>query len=593
MKKIINFIVLLFLFIFFTREFHVANRKSITCDETVHIPAGYFYVKKGDFFINFEHPPFSKTLSGFFLSFTEVFFPEDLYRNLRMNEWNLGMAFFYLNRENVDKIVLLSRLPMILLGILLGFFIYLWTSDLYGKIAGIFSLFLFTFCPNFLAHSCLVTTDVPFTLFFIMTLYFLWKFLEKDEIRYLIFCGISFGLALSTKFTGIILMPFILISLLILERKFIKKEYLKYFILYLFLLPIFILLLTYRFHGIVKPFEKKVFTTGDKIFFTYKYYGIGNFILGLKRIVLEATERGHFSYLNGKFSQNGWRYYFIFAFLYKTPIPLIILILLSIFIKPKIEKKERFIILPCIIYFIFSSLSKKQIGIRYILPFYALLYVYCGRLLIYSEKLKLKKLTKKIIFIILIFWYLFESIKIHPHYIAYFNQIAGGPDNGWKHLIDSNIDWGQDLKELKEYLQKEGNPELLLNYFGAIFPETYGLVYEPFLYPFFIYNVPEKNYHFNSPFPKKEYLAISVNHLAGLPYEDTEIFNWLKEIKPKAKIGYSIFVYDITKDIEIREKIKDLFEKYGFKKQAERQKNIIEKLKGHLNEKNLSYKKTS
>jgi hypothetical protein len=568
MKKIFLYLIFLLLF-FIIRELNVSIRKSITWDETVHIPAGYFYVKKGDFFINFEHPPFSKTLSGIFLSFTEVFFPEDLYRNLRMNEWDLGMAFFYLNRESVDKIVLLSRLPMILFGILLGFFIYLWTGDLYGKIAGIFSLFLFTFCPNFLAHSCLVTTDVPFTLFFIMTLYFLWKFLEKDEIRYLIFCGISFGLSLSTKFTGIILMPFILISLLILERKFIKKEYFKCFILYLFLLPAFILFLTYRF------------------------YGIGNFILGLKRIIFETTERGHFSYLNGKFSQNGWYYYFIFAFLYKTPIPLIILILLSIFIKPKIEKKERFIILPCIIYFIFSSLSKKQIGIRYILPFYALLYVYCGRLLRCSEKLKLKKLTKKIIFIILIFWYLFESIKIHPHYIAYFNQIAGGPDNGWKHLIDSNIDWGQDLKELKEYLQKEGNPELLLNYFGAIFPETYGLIYEPFLYPFFIYNVPEKNYHFNSPFPEKEYLAISVNHLTGLPYEDTEIFKWLKEIKPKAKIGYSIFVYDITKDIKIREKIKELFEKYGFKKQAERQKNIIEKLKGHLNEKNLSYKKKS
>ncbi len=579
MKKNINFMVLLFFTIFFIREFHVANRKSITCDETVHIPAGYFYVKKGDFYINFEHPPFSKTLSGIFLLSTKIVFPEDLYKSLRMNEWNLGMAFFYLNRDNVDKIVLLSRLPVILLGILLGFYIYLWTSDLYGKIAGIFSLFLFTFCPNFLAHSCLVTTDVPFTLFFIMTLYFLWKFFEKDEIKYLIFCGLSFGLSLSTKFTGIILMPFILIILIILEKKLQKKEYLKFFILYLFLLPVFILLFTYRFQGILKPFEKKVFTTHDKVFYTYKYYGIGNFILGLKRIIFEATERGHFSYLNGKFSQHGWRYYFIFAFLYKTPIPLIILILLSIFIKPRIDKRERFIILPCIIYFIFASLSKKQIGIRYILPFYSLLYVYSGRLLVYSEKLRLKELTKKIIFIIFLLWYLFESIKMHPHYIAYFNQIAGGPDNGWKHLIDSNIDWGQDLKELKQYLQKEGNPELLLNYFGTILPETYGLIYEPFLYPFFIYNVPEKNFHFNSSFPKKEYLTISVNHLVGLPYEDTEIFNWLKEIRPKKKIGYSIFVYDITKDIKIREKMKELFEKYGFKKQAERQKNIIEKLK--------------
>ncbi len=167
MKRKFLYIAVLFL-LFFIREIIVSVEKSITCDETVHIPAGYFYVKKGDFFINFEHPPFSKTLSGIFLSSTKVFFPNDIYRGLREKEWELGMAFFYLNRNNVDRILFLARFPMILLGMLLGFFIFLWGCDLYGEIAGIFSLFLFTFCPNFLAHSCLVTTDVPFTLFWVM-----------------------------------------------------------------------------------------------------------------------------------------------------------------------------------------------------------------------------------------------------------------------------------------------------------------------------------------------------------------------------------------------------------------------------------------
>ncbi|MCM8808180.1 MAG: glycosyltransferase family 39 protein, partial [Candidatus Omnitrophica bacterium] len=521
MKKKFFSIILSLLFIFFLREIHTSLRKSITVDETVHIPAGYFYVKKSDFFINFEHPPFSKSLSGLFISWIDIFMPEDIYNNLRINEWELGMAFFYLNRDKIDKIVFFSRLPMIFLSILLGIFIYLWSKNLYGEIAGLFSLFLFTFCPNFLAHSFLVTTDVPFTLFFIATLYFLYKFFETKNKKYLTFSGIFFGFSLSTKFTGILLLPFILLILILIEfSKNLKNEWkvnLKNFLIYLILLPFGILLLSYLF------------------------FGFGNFILGIKRIIYETTERGHISYLNGKFSTKGWPYYFIFAFFYKTPIPIIIFILFSILISLEFEEKEKFIILPAVIYFIFASLSKKQIGIRYILPFYALLYIYAGRIFKYQGK-KLKLNIKKFIFFFFLFWYFFDSLKIHPHYIAYFNYFAGGPKNGWRHLIDSNIDWGQDLKELKRYLEKEGNPELMLNYFGVIFPETYGIIYEPFLYPYFILNVPEKNFHFNSDFPKKEYLAISINHLCGLPYEKTDILKYFLEIEPKERIGFSIYV---------------------------------------------------
>ncbi|MCM8785144.1 MAG: glycosyltransferase family 39 protein [Candidatus Omnitrophica bacterium] len=556
MKKFIP-VIILFL-IFFVREIIVSKEKSITCDETVHIPAGYFYVKNGDFFINFEHPPFSKTLSGIFLLPQKIFFPENLYKQLRNDEWDFGKAFFYFNREKVDNIVFYARFPMILLGILLGFFIYLWSKELYGLIAGIFSLFLFSFCPNFLGHSCLVTTDVPFTTFFILFLYFLSKFFQKDDKKHLIFSGIFFGLSIGTKFTGIVIIPFIILILLILEIQGSFKNKLKLllplFLLCFILIPFIILLLTYRI------------------------YGFGNFLLGLRQIIFETTERGHRSFLNGKFSNYGWRYYFIFAFLYKTPVPFIILFIISILIHRKIEKNEIYLIIPAIIYFIFSSWSKKQIGIRYILPFYALIYIYCGRLIFYQEKIKIiNQNFKKIVFYLLIAWYIFSSIKIHPHYLAYFNEIAGGPDNGWKHLIDSNIDWGQDLKEFKKYLQKEGNPEIMLNYFGSIFPETYGIIYEPAFFPLVLY-LPEQYYHLNSLSPLKEYLVISVNCLQGLMYEDINIFDWLKEIKPKAKIGYSMFVYDITKDTYIRKKLLEMFEKYGFERQAERQRKIIERI---------------
>ncbi|MCM8811207.1 MAG: hypothetical protein NC917_06135, partial [Candidatus Omnitrophica bacterium] len=135
------------------------------------------------------------------------------------------------------------------------------------------------------------------------------------------------------------------------------------------------------------------------------------------------------------------------------------------------------------------------------------------------------------------------------------------------------------LKELKKYLKKEGNPEIMLNYFGSILPEVYGIIYEPvFSHLLLSLNIPPQYYYLNSQFPEKEYFAISVNCLQGLVYEDYNIFNWLKQIKPKAKIGYSIFVYDITKDIYIRKKILEMFERYGFERQTERQRNIIEKI---------------
>lgn len=77
MKKFLY--IIFFLSIFFFREIHVSNRKSIKCDETIHIPAGYFYAKKSDYFINYEHPPFSKTLSGLFISWIDIFMPEEIF----------------------------------------------------------------------------------------------------------------------------------------------------------------------------------------------------------------------------------------------------------------------------------------------------------------------------------------------------------------------------------------------------------------------------------------------------------------------------------------------------------------------------------
>ncbi|MCM8772622.1 MAG: glycosyltransferase family 39 protein [Candidatus Omnitrophica bacterium] len=560
MKKVIQYLLFFLFLFFFIRELSVIFEKSITCDEIVHIPAGYFYVKKGDYFINYAHPPLCKILSGLFLSFLNINFPEKLYEKYRFTEWDwgLGLMFFLINKGIVEYISFFSRFSLIFLGILLGFFIYKWSKDLYGVFAGLFSLFLFSFCPNFLAYSCLVITDTGITLFFIMTIYFLWKYYKSQNKKDLYFSGISFGLALSTKFSAFYILSLVVLLIFIygfFKKRLIVKEFHFYFLSFI-VIPLFILFAFYQFN----PENLKWF------------------IKGAKRVFSEVGETGQEVYLNGVFSKTGFRTFFLWVFLYKTPISFIIILLISFLIYPKINENEKFLLFPAILYFIIASMSKKQVGgVRYILPFYAFLYIFVGRLFLYHEKIKLNLKFKKTFILILILWYAFVSLKIHPHYLAYFNQIAGGPDYGWKRLL--NIDWGQDLTGLKVFLEKEGNPEIMLNHFDVLPPEVYGIInYEPFMYQAFM-SISEEKYHINSENPKKEYLIISVNPLAGLHYEDHNIFWYLKERKPDKKIGYSIFVYDITNNIYLREKIAETLEKYGFKRQAKRQRKVIENLK--------------
>jgi hypothetical protein len=127
---------------------------------------------------------------------------------------------------------------------------------------------------------------------------------------------------------------------------------------------------------------------------------------------------------------------------------------------------------------------------------------------------------------------------IHPHYLAYFNEIAGGPGRGYKFLADSNIDWGQDLIGLKEYLSRNKIDKIYLGYFGRVDPRLYGINFDL---------LPDK--------PVRGYCAISASYLAGLPYflyKDLKLhfsppysYRWLSDLKPIDKIGYSIYIYKI------------------------------------------------
>ena len=154
--------------------------------------------------------------------------------------------------------------------------------------------------------------------------------------------------------------------------------------------------------------------------------------------------------------------------------------------------------------------------------------------------------------------------------IAFFSRISGGPERGIQFLSDSNLDWGQGLKELAAFCKKEGNPELLLSYFGTAVPAYYGMIYEPLPT---VWSFP-KSQHLNSVVPEKEWLAVSATNLQGTYFGKHDLYRWLLQKEPIAKIGYSIYVYDVTHDLESAQKILEIYELAGmeaaWRKQSER-----------------------
>jgi len=132
-----------------------------------------------------------------------------------------------------------------------------------------------------------------------------------------------------------------------------------------------------------------------------------------------------------------------------------------------------------------------------------------------------------------------------PHYLAYFNELVGGSKNGYEYLLDSNLDWGQDLPSLANFLDRSGRPEVVLSYFGTASPRTYGITYQDF----FSYNRSgRREEHLNSLAPRREVFVISANLLQCLFVADKHYYDWLKRKRPIATPGHSLFVYDITDD---------------------------------------------
>ena len=544
MKLKDQYIVVFFLLVMFVLATTSMAQKSLTVDETTHLSSGYSYWKLFDYSLNKEHPPLMKLLAAAPLLIIQPDLSVDSETIEEASQWDVGKEMLFWDDDNDgDWILFWGRIPMVLVALLLGFFVWKWAYELYGRWAAFFALFLYILSPTILAHSRLVHTDLGITAFYFITTYFFWKLCKNEDKnktrKYMWLTGLFFGLALAAKFSGIYLLGVfgllfvveIIYKILIKEFKkevklidiFKKKEtqeYLKKFLIVIILIVLIgcgVLVLSYG----VKEFP--------------------NYIEGFKSVV-KHSQVGHPAFLFGEHYNIGKWHYFPIAFLLKTPIPTLIFLGFGLYLfarkKWKNNYNELFLILPALLYFGLFLPNKINIGVRHVMPILPFVFVFVSSIINLEIKKKIWRNICIAIFAILCLWYLLSSLFIYPHYLAYFNEFAGGPDNGHNYLLDSNIDWGQDLKGLDKWLDENNiDDKITLGYFG----------------------------HEDSNWRIGEFdrfkcaatpgiVAISANLLHDFQNINQGCTDWLNEYEPITKIGYSIFVYDINdEDIIIKE----------------------------------------
>lgn len=562
-KRLFLLAAFIVLTLFFAQGLAFINANSQTSDEACHLAAGYSYLATRDFRLNPEHPVLIKELSALplYLWYRLPFNPDrELWEgalkatlNKSPQQWLIGQSFVYESSVSADNILFMGRLPNLFLGTLLVALIGWWSYRLWGKWAALMGMSLAALEPNLVAHSSLITTDLGITLFIFMAIYLTWEYVSSPSLLLLISIGVVTGLALVTKYSGIVLpvmIGAIVFCLVLAEGTFpptfvnlLKKPNFGSKIINSMTFVISIVLLAL----LVIPFF--YFFTNVSIYWT-----------GLTDVLLH-NRQGHEAFFFGEYSMHGWRSYFLAAFLIKTPIGSLVLILASLIFfragRSLTLHETIFLLMPAVIYFSMVSLSSINIGLRHALPVYPFLFVIASRL----ATIRIKQAGLKLLLLgIPLLYTTVSTLNIAPHHLAYFNEIPGGPDKGYLYINDSNIDWGQGLKGLKKYMEREKIPMIYFSYFGNAPPSGYDIKYQ-YIPGFGNLIAPPMDTIPHST--RREILAISVMNLLGVQLRNKDMYQWLNSRSPIAKIGYSIFIYDITGDSEAHLRLADAYLKQG------------------------------
>jgi len=473
----------------------VIHRESLTFDEGDHAFAGFMMWHSGDYGLNPEHPPLVKLLAALPTLGRNLWVPELQNRDFKVEAYMSGGEWLARNDGDRNQLVFQMRLAAGLLAPLFSLVVFLFARECFGDWAGLAALALIAFDPNILAHSALVTTDIGVSLFFLASIWCFYRYVKQPTFTRLLIAGLVSGLLLATKHSGILLAPMLLLligrEVAVAEKGTRIRTALRLTGAFCTMVIIGVLVLWtfYGFRYAARPAGLQMSTTLDRFVAPLgpSVAGIVNGIAHLRLLpesyligLVDVARMAEFypTYLFGKNYAHGVWWYFPSVIAIKTTIGLLALTLLTLFAmvtrKLRFGREVTFLLVPALIYLLVAMASGMNIGARHLLPFYGFLFVLSA---LGAAALAATSRRWFIACAVLVAAHALSALAVFPCDMAYANEAFGGPANVHNLLSDANVEWGQQLFQVKAWQDRHPSEECWFAYFvyPELNPETYGI----------------------------------------------------------------------------------------------------------------------
>ena len=572
MKRfIIHATLLLLLLAFFAQGMAHIRSASITFDEGPHLATGYATLRTGDFRLQpiHIHPPLANVLAA-----APLLLQNDLPDPRAVDGWEIASLSAITDAvvwqyPHPERLAVAGRLPILWLAVLLGALLCRWARDLGGARAGLLALALYAFDPNMIAHGTLITTDMAATFLMVTTLYAASQRIgekakrregesaNRRQIARWVGVGVLLGLALLTKVSALILAPVLGLMVASYELRVTSDE----------LRPASSHISRFTFHAVrITQYVLALALPAALVLWAGYGFEIGRVAgwpypipaathIRIYQSLQEHYQLGHPTFLLGQVSSHGWWWYFPVAFMLKTPLPVLLLALYALIHTACYLRHRPYglrithyaLLLFPLLYAATSLFSTVNIGYRHLLPLLPFLYIGIangewrmanGKSQIANHKSRLTFYALRITHYALLLWLALGTLTVAPDYLAFFNEFAGGPAGGYRYLVDSNLDWGQNLWQLRDWMQAHDETHIYYAHYSPARPAVYGIEAD-FLPP------DPRAVDFTPWQPAPGLYAIGATVLQGPYAPDVNTYAWFRAQKPLAQLGHALFLYRV------------------------------------------------
>jgi dolichyl-phosphate-mannose-protein mannosyltransferase len=568
-----------------------AYRHSPVDNEVAHLAAGFSHFDLGRFDLYRVNPPLIRTVAALPIA---ALSPRMTWRAYDLDplvraEVSTGQDFLHCNGARTFWLVTLARWACIPFSVLGGYVCYRWARDLYGAASGLTSLSLWLFCPYVLGHSSLIIPDSHAAALGVTAVYCFWRWLKQPHWKRALAAGFTLGLAELAKTTLLVLYPVLCLSWIIyhLPKSAADSKYRIWNLGSLFAIigiSVIVINIGYTFEGSFRRlgeyrFQSLLMTGTPSLEETSelgenRFHGTwcgriplplpANYLQGVDAQKLDFDQK-RWSYLRETWKVGGWPYYYLYALVVKIPLGTWLLFAMAIAVSvlrrgySTDTRSEIALLLPA---FLVLTVVSSHVGFgvhsRYVIPALPFVFVWISKV---ARAITLNHYITALVVAASLSSSISSSLSVYPHSIAYFNGLAGGPRQGHKHLLGSNLAWGQDLLYLQMWYDNRPEPVALrLAVSTANDPRVIGIDFTlPPMGPRPASREADARLCSEGPVPG--WYGVDVNALHATPLSVVDgrggwknastpycSYAYLRKLRPVAIAGYSIYIYHITLD---------------------------------------------